>query len=566
MSHTKNLANCCLLRVKNNKFFFQHSLSQKPFRNFYTNLLYSSSFNTFNNLSIIENHINQFTKEIRELDQQIKDKETIIQKENDFADKVMLHIEKFSYPIQDSFPLEMKRLHFMTQCMFRGITMRYPTDNGLNNFLQQINLNCSERIKNVMEIRNGEMKGSQVSNQVEADWFLKFLKEEFDNDKYISDEFNFINRNTKGIMAHFDNLLLILQHYFTTESKELQIIIGFYLITFYLTGIDFFGNIVQNRECIKMKDGHLTTFSKLLNETLNKYNMWKDDLDMSYKIKDFELLDKDITLQTCVDCLQFLNLLLQSNGNEQSIQQIMDNYYEKQKDNYIFSFIYSIFLYNLNRKQEANIILKQLTLLVNENKTIQITALPIANWFLATSIQLNNNNEEEDIESLKLACIEMVKYEPKMVLYPLNNTLFNLVTGFYILKNYVPVFNISLTILNEIPYLYSEEKLLYVLRTFFNSGINLLEEKYKYVSTSLLSTFNRYAICFPSNVEIQMTNLICKENFGVMKDKKELLREYTRLYEMCCVPTEEMKKHEMDTKLLDKPKQFIYTKLMELLK
>ncbi|KAL9646201.1 hypothetical protein ABK040_008074 [Willaertia magna] len=473
------------IKNNNNAKLFQSSLSQKSFRNFNTNNFTFSSSNN-NDLSVIDNLIDQFSKEIRELDQQVTDQQVFIQKEQDLANKIMTQMEKLGFPIQNSFLLEMKRFHLLTQCFLRGILMKQPKDYelNLNLYLQHLNLNCSDRIKNTLKIKH-EMK------DLNDDWFLNFLKVEFKNRKYAIEEFKSIYSFPNTIISYFDNQILSFRKFFTTESKEIQIISGFYLISFYLAGVDIFRNIVL-KEFLKENDGHLITFSKALKDLLNRYNMWKDELDMSYKIKDFELLDKDITLQSCVDCLQFLNLLLQSNGNEQSIQQIMGNYYEKQKDNYIFSFIYSIFLYNLNRKQEANIILKQLTLLVKENKILSITTLPINHWFLRTSVNLVDGfkGNQEFIETLKLACNEIQKCPPSILIHPITNTLFDLLICYQLSKDDVTSFNISCKILDEIPYLYSEEKLLFSLRTLLNGGLNLVD-KYNFVSSSLLTLFNR---------------------------------------------------------------------------
>ncbi|KAL9644182.1 hypothetical protein ABK040_005645 [Willaertia magna] len=190
----------------------------------------------------------------------------------------------------------------------------------------------------------------------------------------------------------------------------MRLIIGFYFITYYVSGVELFGHILQNGGEF-INNEFVQNLIDNINVFLNIYNLFKNELDLNYKIKDFELLDKDITLQSCIDCLQFLNLFLQSNGDRNLIQQVLDNYKEKHQSNHIFSFVYSMILYHTNRKQEAHDILKQLTLLVKENRPLQPTTLPITNWFLKVCVDLNsfNNKEQKDINSLKLALEEAAK-------------------------------------------------------------------------------------------------------------------------------------------------------------
>ncbi|KAL9644178.1 hypothetical protein ABK040_005641 [Willaertia magna] len=225
----------------------------------------------------------------------------------------------------------------------------------------------------------------------------------------IYQEFSSSHINLNDLVNSMDTTEKLLQHHFMKESKEFRLIIGFYLTTYYLGGVDLFGNIVRNGIYKKERDSLLTVVIENIKIYLDNYDLWKNELDLNYTIKDLELLGTDITIQSCVECLQFLQLLLQTNSDSNSIQEVLDNYKEKHQINYIFSFIYSVILYNMNRKQEAHDILKQLILLVKENKTLQPTTLPIAYWFLRISIELNVNKVKKDIDSLKLACEEAVK-------------------------------------------------------------------------------------------------------------------------------------------------------------
>ncbi|KAL9651573.1 hypothetical protein ABK040_001518 [Willaertia magna] len=295
----------------------------------------------------------------------------------------------------------------------------------LNNFIDTVDMNRSDRIKE-LTFKQLQQTDSVKDLLQSNDWFKQYLKEELNN----------------NIVANISYLNNILQENFKKESTEMRLIIGFYFITYYVSGVELFGDSLKNGG--EFADNEfIQNLVDDVNDYLNIYNISKNDLDLNYKIKDFELLDKDITLQSCVDCLQFLNLLFQSIGNNNSIQEALIKYKEKHQSNHIFSFIYSIVLYYTNNKQEALNILKQLTLLVKENRPLQPTTLPITNWFLKVCVDLNsfNNKEQKDINLLKLALEEASKdYLVVTKIVQFSKTLSDLINGYYLTEDYKNLF------------------------------------------------------------------------------------------------------------------------------
>ncbi|KAL9644196.1 hypothetical protein ABK040_005657 [Willaertia magna] len=551
----------------------------KHFRNFSTQI-HNNSFN--NNNNTIDTLLEEISNDIKNLDK-ITDRQVYLQTEADIREKLArfqteedirekLHSQVTTLEISNSLPLALKKHHILAQSLFRGLILPELESNELlvHRFISTIEKNISDRIKNLIKIKNQTMKTFRP-NEVEDlpkgdDWLVKYLtKEVIEGHSLISQEYDALYTNTKRVASFFNIYNNFLQNFFNNESKEMQIITDFYLIIYYITGLQMFNNIVRNEEhmIVKSKDNLLEELAAKINFTLNIYNISKNDLDLNYKIKDFELLDENITLQSCVDCLQFLQLLLQSNGDSNSIQKVLNNFKEKHQSNHIFSFIYSMMLYYTNRMQESHDILKQLLLLVKENKALQPTTLPITTWFLGICVELNVNKEKKDIDSLKLACQESVKEQLNtMQISPPSKTASLLGSGYELTDDFENLFNIMFTILEEIPLSFTEDRLYQALNTFYQSSLQLSDKDY--VSFCLASIFSRYAACFPSNVGIQYLFLEVKEKMGIMKDKNELLKEHTKLYELCNVPTEEMKKHNADMIFLPIIKQEIRKKLMTL--
>ncbi|KAL9644184.1 hypothetical protein ABK040_005647 [Willaertia magna] len=532
----------------------------KPIRNFTTNLI-------INNNKDSELFFDQILKEIKSFDK-ITDEQTHNKTDQEIYSKIHSQINLLDNIYTYSLPLELKKQQVILQSVFRGMLVNKPLhyETTLNNFIDTVDMNRSDRVKE-LTFKQLQQADSVKDLLQSNDWFKQYLKEELNsnNEKSIYKEFSSLFVNLDNIVANIGYLNNILQENFEKESTEMRLIIGFYFITYYLAGVELFGDSLKNGG--EFADNEfIQNLVDDINDYLNIYNMSKNDLDLNYKIKDFELLDKDITLQSCVDCLQFLNLLFKSIGNNNSIQEALIKYKEKHQSNHIFSFIYSIVLYYTNNKQEALNILKQLTLLIKENRPLQPTTLPITNWFLKVCVGLNsfNNKEQKDINLLKLALEEASKdYLVVTKIVQFSKTLSDLINGYYLTEDYKNLFMNCFVLLDEFPYLFLEEQLIEALKSFYFSG-NKIINSYKTAPMCLSTILTKYAACFPSNVIIQYLFLEFKENMGIIKDKNELKKEYTKLFEMCTIPTEEMKKHKVDMLNLPAMKEEIRKKLIYL--
>ncbi|KAL9644177.1 hypothetical protein ABK040_005640 [Willaertia magna] len=486
----------------NNLSSFKSSF--KSLRNFSTvnNTLFNNNSSTNNNSSV-ENFFNQILSEIKELDK-ISDNQIFATTLDSLRKNIYSQIDKLQTVYQGSYSLELKKNQVILQSILRKLLVSRSENPEaiLNNFLNLIEDANSERVKNLIKVRHETIKHFQQLNPTKSnklkdlpqgkDWFKEYVKEEMNGGGIVYQEFFSSHVNLNDLLNSTNTTIQMLQHYFMKEGKEFGLIIGFYLTTYYLSGINLFGNIVRQGDFLKDNDNLLTVVLDNIKLLLDSCKLLGSELDLNYKIKDIELLDEDITLQSCVDCLQFLQLLLQSNGDTHSIQQVLDNYKEKHQSNYLFSFIYSVILYQMNRKQEAHDILKQLTLLVKENKTLQPTTLPIAYWFLRVCVDLNVNKVKKDIDSVKLACEEAVKGDlSTMKIIPSTKSLRYLSDGYLLCEDYENHFDTCFTMLDEIPYLFFEEQLIATLQMFCLSGFKQIEKGHSPIY--LMTILSRYA-------------------------------------------------------------------------
>ncbi|KAL9644198.1 hypothetical protein ABK040_005659 [Willaertia magna] len=213
----------------------------KPIRNFTTNLI-------INNNKDSELFFDQILKEIKSFDK-ITDEQTHNKTNQEIYSKIHSQINLLDNIYTYSLPLELKKQQVILQSVFRGMLVNKPLhyETTLNNFIDTVDMNRSDRIKE-LTFKQLQQTDSVKDLLQSNDWFKQYLKEELNsnNGKSIYKEFSSLFVNLDNIVANIGYLNNILQENFKKESTEMRLIIGFYFITYYVSGVELFGDSLKN--------------------------------------------------------------------------------------------------------------------------------------------------------------------------------------------------------------------------------------------------------------------------------------------------------------------------------
>ncbi|KAL9644167.1 hypothetical protein ABK040_005631 [Willaertia magna] len=552
---------------KNNNNKLKHKL-QNQYDNYNNNNNFTELY--ISNENEIENLIDKLFIEIKELDQKIKDELIYNDKQDDLFLKILEPINILINKKELSFNLEVKLQNLILQCILRGlITNVLQNEENLKiNFIEKINCETSDKIKYLIQLKiNDNLQNTLQTNlqnntlqnnfeEMENDLFKNYLQNEI-KDLNLTQELYSTNIIPNKIFNAFLNYYNLLKN----KNKELQIIILFYAISYFLISEISDGKVVNENNFLKI----------LIENELNNFKIWKEnnELNLNYKINDFELLNCEITLQSCIDCLQFINNLYFNNDNivnnintinntniinnyinykinnnnsknNNNMQQLLE-YYDKIRNNsknYIFSFLYVLSLnyFKQNCKEEEMnnkiiLIMNKLMEQVNENRKFQkVTTVPIIEWYLYFLLKFDSKDENH-VKLIQFFCNELLKSKSLLKIYPFSLNLLNLGYALQLNNQLDKAFEFYYLILNDIPYLYSENQLLFILFNFYTVCLQQLDEEL--IKTNLLTIMNRYAICFKENVGVLFRWIECREKLGLIKDKRELLDKYCKLNEKC---------------------------------